>query len=90
LRASQHAHRAAEGNKYSITLERSRDFVVIDFEMYLEAFFEPGMLALLYFPEEHKYAIYLPLFLPLTVPVISALWSEIKRYQKKKTERKNK
>ncbi|KAF8190376.1 phosphatidylinositol-glycan biosynthesis class S protein-domain-containing protein [Mycena galopus ATCC 62051] len=32
------------------------------------AFFNPGMLALLYFPAEHKYAVYTPLFASAMIP----------------------
>ena len=34
------------------------------------AFFNPGMLALLYFPAEHKYAVYTPLFASTMIPLI--------------------
>ncbi|KAF2349861.1 Phosphatidylinositol-glycan biosynthesis class S protein [Trinorchestia longiramus] len=34
------------------------------------AFFHPSMLALLYFPDNQKYAIYVPLFLPVSIPVL--------------------
>jgi len=37
-----------------------------------KAFFDPTMLPLLYFPEEHLYAVYAPFFVPALVPVISA------------------
>ncbi|XP_072934173.1 GPI transamidase component PIG-S [Epargyreus clarus] len=37
------------------------------------AFMEPSLLALLYFPDDQKYAIYIPLFLPIMVPVILSL-----------------
>uniref|UniRef100_A0A182NZD5 Uncharacterized protein n=1 Tax=Anopheles epiroticus TaxID=199890 RepID=A0A182NZD5_9DIPT len=37
------------------------------------AFFDPSMLALLYFPDEQKYAIYIPLFLPIMIPVCFTL-----------------
>ncbi|PWN53809.1 hypothetical protein IE53DRAFT_383648 [Violaceomyces palustris] len=36
------------------------------------AFFNPSMLGMLYFPEEHKYAVYTPLFGPLIVPLVVA------------------
>ncbi len=39
------------------------------------AFFDPSLLALLYFPEDQKYAIYIPLFLPVSIPVIMSLKS---------------
>lgn len=38
-----------------------------------QAFFHPDMLPALYFPDEHLYAVYLPLFLPITVPLLAAL-----------------
>ncbi|KIL00321.1 hypothetical protein PAXRUDRAFT_29893 [Paxillus rubicundulus Ve08.2h10] len=41
------------------------------------AFFNPGMLALLYFPAEHKYAVYTPLFASVSVPLIVALGREV-------------
>ncbi|KAI5642564.1 phosphatidylinositol-glycan biosynthesis class S protein domain-containing protein [Phthorimaea operculella] len=33
------------------------------------AFMEPSLLALLYFPDDQKYAVYIPLFLPIMFPV---------------------
>lgn len=39
------------------------------------AFFDPSLLALLYFPEDQKYAIYIPLFLPVGIPVVQSLWT---------------
>ncbi|KII84281.1 hypothetical protein PLICRDRAFT_46135 [Plicaturopsis crispa FD-325 SS-3] len=41
------------------------------------AFFNPGMLALLYFPAEHKYAVYTPLFASAFVPLAAAAAREI-------------
>ncbi|EDV90665.1 GH14258 [Drosophila grimshawi] len=35
-------------------------------------FFDASLLAQLYFPDEQKYAIYIPLFLPVMVPVLSS------------------
>ncbi|KAK0495864.1 phosphatidylinositol-glycan biosynthesis class S protein-domain-containing protein [Armillaria luteobubalina] len=40
------------------------------------AFFNPGMLALLYFPPEHKYAVYTPLFASAVIPLIAAALRE--------------
>ncbi|PWN31885.1 uncharacterized protein FA14DRAFT_192170 [Meira miltonrushii] len=36
------------------------------------AFFNPAMLGQLYFPDEHKYAVYTPLFGPLAMPLLVA------------------
>ncbi|KAJ7333891.1 hypothetical protein OS493_015984 [Desmophyllum pertusum] len=38
-----------------------------------EAFFDPSILELLYFPDDQKYAIYIPLFLPISLPVLLSL-----------------
>lgn len=37
------------------------------------AFFDPSLLAFLYFPDDQKYAIYIPLFLPISIPVVISL-----------------
>ncbi|RKO99841.1 hypothetical protein CXG81DRAFT_5367, partial [Caulochytrium protostelioides] len=44
-----------------------------------QAFFDPTMVALLYFPDEHKYAVFVPLFVPISVPLLISLVREIKR-----------
>ena len=38
-----------------------------------DAFFDKSLLALLYFPEDQKYAIYIPFFLPVGIPVLLSL-----------------
>ncbi|KAK3736307.1 hypothetical protein QZH41_020774 [Actinostola sp. cb2023] len=43
-----------------------------------KAFFDPSILALLYFPDDQKYAIYIPLFLPISLPIILSLISGIR------------
>ncbi|XP_023938055.1 GPI transamidase component PIG-S [Bicyclus anynana] len=55
------------------------------------AFMEPSLLALLYFPDDQKYAIYIPLFLPVMFPVILSLknlllWLRGKPLHKEKTD----
>ena len=45
------------------------------------------MLAMLYFPVEHKYAVYTPLFAPVSVPILVAT---IKEFQAWRKERKRK
>ncbi|XP_067866918.1 GPI transamidase component PIG-S [Heterodontus francisci] len=37
------------------------------------AFFDPSLLHLLYFPDDQKFAIYIPLFLPMCVPIVLSL-----------------
>ncbi|KAJ8586391.1 hypothetical protein M405DRAFT_795638 [Rhizopogon salebrosus TDB-379] len=46
------------------------------------AFFNPGMLALLYFPAEHKYAVYTPLFASISVPLVVALIREFMAWRR--------
>jgi len=46
------------------------------------AFGHPSLLALLYFPDDQKYAVYIPLFLPVMIPVILSLkntWKWLKQ-----------
>ncbi|XP_057319220.1 GPI transamidase component PIG-S isoform X2 [Microplitis mediator] len=43
------------------------------------AFTDPSLLALLYFPDDQKYAVYIPLFLPVMIPVLLSL-KNISRY----------
>lgn len=38
-----------------------------------KAFFDPSLLHLLYFPDDQKFAIYIPLFLPVCVPIVLSL-----------------
>lgn len=38
-----------------------------------KAFFDPSLLHLLYFPDDQKFAIYIPLFLPMCVPILLSL-----------------
>lgn len=53
------------------------------------AFFEKSMVGQLYFPDEHKIAVYLPLLGPISVPLIMGLITELKNWiarRKKKTQ----
>ncbi|KAF9225827.1 hypothetical protein BS17DRAFT_777751 [Gyrodon lividus] len=53
------------------------------------AFFNPGMLALLYFPAEHKYAVYTPLFASISVPLIVALGREVYAWRRERRVARN-
>lgn len=44
------------------------------------AFFERSMVGQVYFPEEHKVAVYLPLLGPVAVPMVMGLVKEIKTW----------
>ncbi|KAF5519469.1 GPI transamidase component GPI17 [Colletotrichum aenigma] len=51
------------------------------------AFFEKSMVGQLYFPDEHKIAVYLPLLGPVGVPLVMGLLNEIKAWRKRRRER---
>lgn len=40
------------------------------------------MLAMLYFPAEHTWAVYTPLFAPIGVPLFVAILREIRQWRK--------
>lgn len=52
------------------------------------AYFDPSMMGLLYFPDEHKYAVYTPLFGPVAVPLLLSLLKEFKLWRDEKRKRK--
>lgn len=54
------------------------------------AFFEKSMVGQLYFPDEHKVAVYLPLLGPVGVPLVMGLLNEIKAWRKRRREAKEK
>ena len=45
-----------------------------------KAFFEKSMVGQVYFPDEHKIAVYLPLLGPVGVPLLLALMKELKTF----------
>lgn len=57
------------------------------------AFTDPSLLALLYFPDDQKYAVYIPLFLPIMIPVIMSIlvlmkyFKELKNADEKKAKK---
>ncbi|KAI1137355.1 phosphatidylinositol-glycan biosynthesis class S protein [Hypoxylon sp. FL0543] len=51
------------------------------------AFFEKSMVGQLYFPEEHKIAVYLPLLGPVGVPLLIGLLNQIKAWKKARKEK---
>ncbi|KAL0572815.1 GPI transamidase component [Marasmius crinis-equi] len=51
-----------------------------------KAFFHPGMLALLYFPAEHKYAVYTPLFASAIIPLVAAAMREVAAWRRQRRE----
>jgi phosphatidylinositol glycan class S len=53
-----------------------------------KSFFDPSLLALLYFPEDQKYAVYFPLFLPVSLPISSSIYYMVMFYWKKRKSSK--
>lgn len=45
-----------------------------------QAFFEKSMVGQVYFPDEHKFAVYMPLLGPISFPLVLGLIKEVKFY----------
>ncbi|TNN63457.1 GPI transamidase component PIG-S [Liparis tanakae] len=54
------------------------------------AFFDPSLLHLLYFPDDQKFAIYIPLFLPMCVPILLSLLKIVSDARQKRREKQAK
>nr|XP_046174107.1 LOW QUALITY PROTEIN: GPI transamidase component PIG-S [Oncorhynchus gorbuscha] len=54
------------------------------------AFFDPSLLHLLYFPDDQKFAIYIPLFLPMCVPILLSLLKMAAEARQRRRERQDK
>jgi phosphatidylinositol glycan class S len=50
------------------------------------AFFEKSMVGQLYFPDEHKIAVYMPLLGPIGVPLVMGLLNEVRAWRKRRRE----
>ncbi|CAJ2499658.1 Uu.00g025110.m01.CDS01 [Anthostomella pinea] len=51
------------------------------------AFFEKSMVGQLYFPDEHKVTVYLPLLGPVGVPLVMGLLSELKAWRQRRQQK---
>lgn len=51
------------------------------------AFFEKSMVGQLYFPDEHKIAVYMPLLGPVAVPLVTGLIKELRRLAKRRKQK---
>ena len=51
-----------------------------------KAFFEPSMVGQVYFPEEHKVAVYVPLLGPMAVPLVISLLKELRKLRERKAK----
>lgn len=67
---------ALQGGRFGEALDQARQA-----DMNAErAFFDKSMVGQVYFPDEHKIAVYLPLLGPVAVPLILALGKEVKTF----------
>ena len=74
------------GQSPQTCFESSKD----SFVMAERVFFENSLLALLYFPEDQKYAIYIPLFLPISFSFVGCMLPILKEYFKRLLGKGNK
>ena len=51
-----------------------------------QAFFEPSMVGQVYFPDEHRVAVYVPLLGPMAVPLVLAAINEIRKFKNSKSK----
>ena len=84
LKSIDNAEEALRFHKYDIALEEAREAAIAS----EKAFFDPNMVSLLYFPDEHKYAIYALPFVPIIFQLVSGIHQEWKsrRQAKVKTD----
>ena len=71
-----------ENGRYQSALENAR---VAEIEAE-RAFFEPSMVGQVYFPEEHKVAVYVPLLGPMAVPLVMAGIKELRKLRRSKSK----
>jgi len=72
------------GKKFNLTDMLENSARALTFSQ--RAFFHPGMLALLYFPAEHKYAVYTPLFASAVIPLVAAAIRELLAWRRQRRD----
>ena len=65
-------------------IESAMRYSKVAFECSEKAFHDWSLLALLYFPDDQKYAIYVPLFLPISLPLFLSFFNAVKFLRQKK------
>jgi phosphatidylinositol glycan class S len=68
--------------EYQLALENAR---IAEAEAE-KAFFEPSMVGQVYFPDEHKVAVYVPLLGPMAVPLVMSALKELKGWRQGKVK----
>jgi phosphatidylinositol glycan class S len=51
-----------------------------------KAFFEKSMVGQVYFPDEHKFGVYMPLLGPIGVPLFMCVLKEVKAWRKRRRD----
>lgn len=72
-----------EAGNLAFALQYSREAILAS----ERAFFDPSLLHLLYFPDDQKFAIYIPLFLPMCVPIVLSLLKIGKEIRQKRADK---
>lgn len=75
-----------EAGNLAFALQYSREAILAS----ERAFFDPSLLHLLYFPDDQKFAIYIPLFLPMCVPIVLSLLKIVSEARRKRAEKQAK
>jgi len=86
LECLDNAYKEMNGRNYKQVFLFSKNALIAS----EKAFFDPTMVSMLYFPDEHKYAVYMPLFLPISVPLALVLKEEFKKRKNKNVNNKKK
>jgi phosphatidylinositol glycan class S len=63
-------------------LERALERASRAYSLATEAFSHPTLMAMLYFPDEHKMAVYFPLMVPTLLPLLINAAKEFKRWRR--------
>lgn len=89
-RVSEQMHLAVEmchKSIYDLSIGRLETALTLSSRAYnlsQRSFFDPSLLSLLYFPDDQKYAVYCPLFLPVGIPLLTSLVQVFKWLRSKK------
>lgn len=82
----QYAVAELEAGNLAFALQYSREAILAS----ERAFFDPSLLHLLYFPDDQKFAIYIPLFLPMCVPIVLSLLKIVSEAKKRRADKQAK
>ncbi|CAM4670625.1 unnamed protein product [Leuciscus chuanchicus] len=75
-----------ETGNLAFALQYSREAILAS----ERAFFDPSLLHLLYFPDDQKFAIYIPLFLPMCVPIVLSLLKIVSEAKQRRADKQAK